>query len=308
MENIPSNIKNFPLLNDVIFKRVFTKKEKSGILEDFLSSILNVKIKRAIVKNAEIPKDALKEKLSVLDIRAETDNNRIVDVEMQVKNKYNTKQRGVYYMSKNIATQLLVGEKYQDIKPSVIILILNYNLYKVNSYHEIAHMKLDKTEDENYINLGYTEEEEEATDMLEMHVIELPKYRKKKDKTYTKKEQWLSLIAGGKEKKMARLDEPKVKEALKLVEEVLADSKERDLYESRKLAQDDRYCVRKHGIEEGKNRDRRKIIKRLRKHGIEDGKNRERRKIIKRLRKHGMSNKEISKMMEINLKKIKKVI
>ena len=28
MENIPSNIKNFPLLNDVIFKRVFTKKEQ----------------------------------------------------------------------------------------------------------------------------------------------------------------------------------------------------------------------------------------------------------------------------------------
>ena len=203
MENIPSNIKNFPLLNDVIFKRVFTKKEKSGILEDFLSSILNVKIKRAVVKNAEIPKDALKEKLSVLDIRAETDNNKIVDVEMQVKNQYNTKQRGVYYMSKNIATQLLVGEKYQNIKPSVIILILNYNLYKVNSYHEIAHMKLDRTKDENYINLGYTKEEEEATDMLEMHIIELPKYRKKKDKTYTKKEQWLSLIAGGKEKKMA---------------------------------------------------------------------------------------------------------
>ena len=201
MENIPNNIKNFPLLNDVIFKRVFTKKEKSEILEDFLSSILNVKIKKAIVKNAEIPKDALKEKLSVLDIRAETDNNKIVDVEMQVKNKYNTKQRGVYYMSKNIATQLLVGEKYQNIKPSVIILILNYNLYKVNSYHEIAHMKLDKTKDENYINLGYTQEEEEATDMLEMHIIELPKYRKKKDKTYTKKEQWLSLIAGGKEKK-----------------------------------------------------------------------------------------------------------
>ena len=201
MEEIPSNIKNFPLLNDVIFKRVFTKKEKSGILEDFLSSILKIKIKKTIVKNAEIPKDALKEKLSVLDIRAETDNNKIIDLEMQVKNKYNTKQRGVYYMSKNIATQLFVGGHYQDIKPSVVILILNYNLYKVNSYHVIAHMKLEKTRDENYINLGYTKEEEEATDMLEMHIIELPKYRRKKGKTYTKKEQWLSLIAGGKEKK-----------------------------------------------------------------------------------------------------------
>ena len=300
MENIPSNIKNFPLLNDVIFKRVFTKKERSGILEDFLSSILNVKIKRAIVKNAEIPKDALKEKLSVLDIRAETDNNKIVDVEMQVKNKYNTKQRGVYYMSKNIATQLLVGEKYQDIKPSVIILILNYNLYKVNSYHEIAHMKLDKTKDENYINLGYTEEEEEATDMLEMHVIELPKYRKKKDKTYTKKEQWLSLIAGGKEKKMARLDEPKVKEALKLVEEVLADSKERDLYESRKLAQYDRYCVRKHGEEIG--------LKKGRKEGINTGRKETYKKSSKNLFKMGMKKEQIAKALEISVEQVEKYL
>ena len=59
MERIPNNIKKFPLLNDVIFKRVFTKKEKSGILEDFLSSILIVKIKKAIVKNAEIVNDTI---------------------------------------------------------------------------------------------------------------------------------------------------------------------------------------------------------------------------------------------------------
>ena len=213
MENIPSNIKNFPLLNDVIFKRVFTKKEKSGILEDFLSSILNVKIKRAIVKNAEIPKDALKEKLSVLDIRAETDNNKIVDVEM--------------------------------------------------------------------------------------HIIELPKYRKKKDKTYTKKEQWLSLIAGGKEKKMARLDEPKVKEALKLVEEVLADSKERDLYESRKLAQYDRYCVRKHGEEIG------------RKKGIREEREKNIKKLTassKNLFKMGMPKEQIAKVLEIPVQQVEEYL
>ena len=141
MEEIPSSIKKFPLLNDYILKRVFTKNEHSGILEDFLSAILGKKVNKATVKNAEIPK----EKLSVLDVRAEIDGSRVVDIELQVENKYNTKQRGVYYMSKNISTQLLVGEKYQNIKPSIIILILNYNLYKVNSYHEISHMKLEKT-------------------------------------------------------------------------------------------------------------------------------------------------------------------
>lgn len=201
MEEIPSSIKKFPLLNDYILKRVFTKNEHSGILEDFLSAILGKKVNKATVKNAEIPKDSITEKLSVLDVRAEIDGSRVVDIELQVENKYNTKQRGVYYMSKNISTQLLVGEKYQNIKPSIIILILNYNLYKVNSYHEISHMKLEKTKEENYVNLGYTKEEEEATDMLEMHIIELTKYRRKKNKKYNKKEQWLSIIAGRKGEK-----------------------------------------------------------------------------------------------------------
>lgn len=288
MSNIKVNKVDAPLLDDYVFKRTFTRDDPNGILKDFLEAVLKIKIHNVQVLNAEIPKDLLDERGSVLDVRAELDNNRIVDIEMQLNDEGNIDKRSSVYMSKNIATQIKTSEDYKGLKPSIVINILNFNRYKRNSYHSVAHMKFEKTRDENYINLGYTNEEKEATDMLEMHIIELPKYRRKKGKTYTKKEQWLSLIAGGKEKKMARLDEPKVKEALKLVEEVLADSKERDLYESRKLAKYDRYCVRKHGIEEGKNS--------------------ERRKIIKRLRKHGMSNKEISKMMEINLTEVEKVI
>lgn len=37
--------------------------------------------------------------------------------------------------------------------------------------------------------------------MLEMHIIELTKYRRKKNKKYNKKEQWLSIIAGRKGEK-----------------------------------------------------------------------------------------------------------
>ena len=124
-----------------------------------------------------------------------------------------------------------------------------------------------------------------------MHFIELPKYRRKKDKTYTKKEQWLSLIAGGKEKKMARLDEPKAKEALKLVEEVLVDSKERDLYESRKLEQYDRYCVRKHGEEIGRRKGRTQGISQV---AINMLKEKCDKKVIKKCT--GLSDKQISEL------------
>ena len=59
-----------PLLNDYIFKRTFTKGSPNGILKDFLEAVLDMKLRNVEVLNAEIPKDILEEKGSVLDIRA----------------------------------------------------------------------------------------------------------------------------------------------------------------------------------------------------------------------------------------------
>ena len=61
-----------------------------------------------------------------------------------------------------------------------------------------------------------------------MHFIELPKFIKKNPEANTKLEQWLWLIAGREEKvKMSKLDNPEVKKAMKLVEEILSDPKEK---------------------------------------------------------------------------------
>ena len=59
-----------PLLNDYIFKRTFTKGSPNGILKDFFKAVLDMKLRNVEVLNAEIPKDILEEKGSVLDIRA----------------------------------------------------------------------------------------------------------------------------------------------------------------------------------------------------------------------------------------------
>ena len=95
---------------------------------------------------------------------------------------------------------------------------------------------------------------------------------------------------------MARLDEPKVKEALKLVEEVLADSKERELYESRKLAQYDRYCVRKHGEEIGRKKGRKEGIKETYK------------KSSQNLFKIGMQKEQIAKVLEIPVQQVEEYL
>ena len=229
--------KDAPLLDDYVFKRTFTRDDPNGILRDFLESVLKIKLRNVQVLNAEIPKDILDERGSVLDIRAELDNTKIVDIEMQVQDQGNISKRSTVYMSKNIATQIKTSEDYQGLKPSIVINILNFNRYKRNSYHSIAHMKFEKTSKEEYVDLGYKEEDQLATDVLEMHFIELPKFIKKNPEIKTKLDEWLWLIAGREDKvEMSKLDNPEVKKAMKLVDEIMADPKEREIIEARAMA------------------------------------------------------------------------
>ncbi len=219
-----------PLLNDYIFKRTFTKEGTEPMLRDFLEAILEKRITKVDVKNSEIPKERLKEKASILDIRAEIDGKQIVDIEMQVENKGDIKQRGPLYMCRNIATQINKGNKYKELKPSIAIWILNFNCFKINSYHSVANMMFNKRKN-RYVDMGYKDEEEIATDMIEMHFIEMPKFIKKNPGVEDKLDQWLWLISGKGEKiEMAEKKNRNVKEALARVDEIMQDEEIMDLH------------------------------------------------------------------------------
>ena len=259
-----SDKKDAPLLDDYVFKRTFTRDDPNGILRDFLESVLKIKLRNVQVLNAEIPKDILDERGSGLDIRAELDNTKIVDIEMQVKDQGNISKRSTVYMSKNIATQIKTSEDYQGLKPSIVINILNFNRYKRNSYHSIAHMKLEKTRKEEYVDLGYKEEEQLATDVLEMHFIELPKFIKKNPEIKTKLDEWLWLIAGREDKiEMSKLDNPEVKKAMKLVDEIMADPKEREIIEARAMAKFNYDTGVAYAKEQGKKESKKEVAKRM---------------------------------------------
>ena len=258
------NRENAPLLDDYIFKRTFTRDDPNGILRDLLESILKIKIKNVQVLNSELPKDLLDEKASRLDIRAEIDEEKIIDIEMQVGYQEYIAKRSALYMSKNISTQIKIAQKYELLKPSIVINILNFNRFKRNSYHSIAHMKFEKTNKEEYVDLGYKQEDEIATDVLEMHFIELPKFIKKNPEANTKLEQWLWLIAGREDKvKMSKLDNPEVKKAMKLVEEVLSDPKEREILDAREIARLDYNSAISYAEESGMKKGKKEIAKRM---------------------------------------------
>ena len=69
-----------PLSNDYVFKRIFGKGGNEKILKSLLEAILKINIQKIELKNPEIPKETINEKLSILDIKAEINDNTMIDI------------------------------------------------------------------------------------------------------------------------------------------------------------------------------------------------------------------------------------
>ena len=274
-------VERLPLTDDYIFKRVFAFEGNESVLKDLLEAILRKDIKEVTIKNPEIIPYEKDEKRGLLDIKAETDDGMALDVEMQMKDKKNTEERGVQYLGNMITSQLQVGDDYTKLKKSIVIFITNYNFLKRNSYHSVGKMKFDETLEE-YVDMGYKEEEQIASKYIEFHYIELPKYKKKEPSKFTKLDQWMCVFTQRKEEIMlAEKENKEIKKAMNTLDFISEDPKERERHNSIIMAEYNRLTSEHNffeaGVEEG-------IEKGIEK-GKEEGKKEERKEIAKKLLK-----------------------
>ena len=123
-------VKRLPLTSDYVFKRIFAREENNSMLKDFLESILNIHINKVEVKNPELTPNMADEKLGILDLKLDIDNERVVDVEMQVSNEHNIKERSSTYLSKLAAEQLKAKQNYKELNK------LSQNPEEVAKYEE----------------------------------------------------------------------------------------------------------------------------------------------------------------------------
>ena len=94
-------------------------------------SISNIVFKWFIIiryKCIEIKHDE-DEKIGILDIKATLNNNTYIDIEMQMGDEKNVVKRSTYYAAKMMSDQLQNGEKYKEIKPVIVIFIMNFNYF-----------------------------------------------------------------------------------------------------------------------------------------------------------------------------------
>ena len=116
--------------------------------------------------------------------------------------------------------------------------------------------------------MGYEKEEEIATKEVEMHFIEIPKFKKKNPNTNARIEQWLWLLAGEEEKiKMAEKKNKEVKRAVEELDEMSMSKAERERYEAILKAEfnynTSMYNMREEGLNAGKKEEKIEIAKKL---------------------------------------------
>ncbi len=201
----------YSIINDIIFKIVFAKEENKRILIALLNAILGYGGPAAIaditILNPSIDRETVKEKHSILDIKAVDGQGRRYNIEVQLKQEKDYIVRTVYYLAKLFGDQLETGGRYQDLATTIGISITDFELFK------------STPELHNTFRLTNARTGEVLTDKLELHYIELTKYDK--DKPYnemTKFEKWLYLLKFS-ELYQNRL-EP-IPEALKNEEEII---------------------------------------------------------------------------------------
>lgn len=156
--------------NDFIFKRLFGEESSKESLISLLNAILKLTdedqlVDLTVIANKKLLKEQLKDKSGRIDIRAETLDHTQINIEVQLTNEKNMDRRTLFYFGKLFLESIKSGERYQDLKKTITINILDFNFLAVERFHSTFHLFEDH------------EKEVMLTDAMEIHFIEYPKFR-----------------------------------------------------------------------------------------------------------------------------------
>ena len=242
---------------DFVFKNIFGSPKHPRILISFLNAILKPvnKITSVEIKATDLEKQFIDDKYSRLDIKAETSNNEIINIEIQLKNEYNMIKRSLYYLSKMYEEQLKEGQDYSSLNRTVCINILNFKYLKTNKFHTGYRLK-------------EIESNEELTDVIEMHFIEIPKLPEECDEKDMLMV-WTEFLRDPESEKVRSLEMSieEIREAKDELVRLSNDDKQRELYEMRSKILKDKVSAlneaERKGIEKGIERGKLEIAKNL---------------------------------------------
>lgn len=287
--------------NDYVFKRIFGRKENAEITRGLISAIIGREVSKVELNESPIlEKDLRDDKLGILDVKAKLEGGQLCDIEMQVAVKKDIEKRIMFYWSKLYFSQIKEGERYKELNKTIVILITKFELESIKEIKKF-HTKW-KIREEKYSKII-------LTDVLELHIIELPKLMKQlENKEIDKNDQvalWGAFIMNPErigEKEMS--ENSFVKKAKEELTKLQQDEREKYLAEQRLILIRDKHAIEDYGYDKGM----KEGLEQGKKEGIEQGKTEKQKEIVLNMHKKKMSLEDICEITNLSKEEVEEII
>ena len=242
-------------LNDVFFKALMGDVRRKRITLHFLNAVVHggepVFID-LIFADKEMPPDDREGKLSLIDIRAITNDGTEIDIEVQIRSQRYFSERVLYYGAKMYVDELGEGDIYAKLRPVIVIVIAAETMLPYSAFHTYRH----------YVDENGGEVVDAKFNDISFHFIELSKLKLSDLKNLSKMEAWSAYFSGRYERKEMEeimMTEPVIREAVRYESRFSGTKQLRMRYEQREKAirdynsgmHDAREQGREQGLEEG---------------------------------------------------------
>jgi len=141
-------------------------EENKDLLISLINSIVGEEdqVVTVTLLNPYNPKSFKQDKLSILDIKAENQEGKRYNIEIQISDDADYDKRALYYWAKLYTGQLKATENYAQLSKAIGIHILNFmSIPHVEKYHNVFNIR------EKDSSFAYFKD-------LELHTIELKKF------------------------------------------------------------------------------------------------------------------------------------
>lgn len=238
-----------------------------------------------IINSKELIADMIYDKASRLDVWAKTADGMQINIEVQLTNQRNMDKRTIFYWGKLFLEGIKQGEDYKNLAKVITVNLLDFEYLKLDKFHTKYHLWED--EEKQYM----------LTDLIEIHLIELPKFMrlKKKDLQGNPLHRWLKFLdqnASETElKELSEMDQT-IKNAEAKLEYLSSDAETIALYRAREATLHERANMINSAKEEG------------REEGRIEGEKAGKLKTAKNLLLMGMEPETVAKCTELPVEKI----
>ena len=302
MENMHENntkegVKLLKPKNDIVFQSLFNQNNEK-ITKAFVQALIEQKVEKIVInQDKELLRERPDDKLGILDLQVDVNDNEKIDVEIQLIEKENFADRLLFYFSKMYGREIKRGDAYNKAKRVVLIAIIDFKLALTETITEIETEW--KLREKNRPELT-------LTNSIEIRIIEFDKVRKFYGKNKdNKKAQWMLFLDDPNSKEVREIMEKneEIKEATVVVKQMSEDEKMQRLAFLREKA----ILDEKEIVETATNKGLREGMEKGLAKGIEQGEKRKSTEIAKELLKENMPIEKIAKITKLSKEEIEQL-